>query len=167
MKPHADFACNSKTCKTVKGATVYDLPVNSTRCPVCGSRRIIRLFSAPHISRGIAAQTGKMMERDHVRQQRAKDDAKTAQHNAPMLGVSLQNGIPGALREGMDKMGYKGAAVPWAADPLGKAKPTLGVADPTLGGVKAAGSVRVPLDPTTSRRWKPTPAEVAEARRNT
>ena len=45
MGPHADFACLSKKCTTDDGATVYDLPVATTRCPVCGSKRIKRLWT--------------------------------------------------------------------------------------------------------------------------
>jgi hypothetical protein len=45
MKPLADYSCLSKKCETPDGAPVYELPVESIRCPVCGSKRIRRLFN--------------------------------------------------------------------------------------------------------------------------
>ena len=142
MKPHADFACNSKTCKTAKGATVYDLPVNATRCPVCGSRRIIRLFSAPNLSKGISKRTEAMMEREHTRQQRKRDDAKTASRNAPMLGASLKNGVAGAVTEAMTRAGLGNVPVPVPLTSSGVARPS-GANAPHIAGIKAAGAVRV------------------------
>src|SRR5207245_7134654 len=51
MGPHADFVCNAKRCRREDGsAPTYDLPVAATRCPVCGSRRIIRLFDQVQVS---------------------------------------------------------------------------------------------------------------------
>ena len=40
MGPRADFSCSGKKCRTEDGAaTVYvDLPIATTRCPVCGSK---------------------------------------------------------------------------------------------------------------------------------
>ena len=53
----ADFACLSKRCATEEGATVYELPVGSTRCPVCGSKRLRQLFNNPNvIARGAAPE---------------------------------------------------------------------------------------------------------------
>ena len=45
MTPRADWVCNSKKCSTEDGQPVYELPVNASRCPVCGSKRIARLFN--------------------------------------------------------------------------------------------------------------------------
>lgn len=45
MTPRADFSCLSKKCRTDAGSPVYELPVDATRCPVCGSKRIARLFN--------------------------------------------------------------------------------------------------------------------------
>ena len=45
MKPLADYSCLSKKCETPEGAPVYELPIDSIRCPVCGSKRIRRLFN--------------------------------------------------------------------------------------------------------------------------
>ena len=54
----ADYACLGKKCRTPEGeATVYELPLGSTRCPVCSSKRLQRLFtSAPMIGSGQAKQ---------------------------------------------------------------------------------------------------------------
>lgn len=45
MKPSADFSCLGKKCRTDEGAPVYELPIDATRCPVCGSKRLTRLFN--------------------------------------------------------------------------------------------------------------------------
>lgn len=46
MSPRADFACLGPRCKQADGeAAVYELPVGSTRCPVCGSKRVRQLFN--------------------------------------------------------------------------------------------------------------------------
>jgi hypothetical protein len=49
MGPRANFTCLAKACATETGASVYELPVAATRCPVCGSKRIRRLFDAVNI----------------------------------------------------------------------------------------------------------------------
>ncbi len=54
MTPTADYACQSKKCGTPEGAPVYELPIDSTRCPRCGSKRITRLFNKVTILRGSA-----------------------------------------------------------------------------------------------------------------
>ena len=46
MSPTADFVCLSARCKTEDGAAPeYELPISAKRCPVCGSKRIRRLFN--------------------------------------------------------------------------------------------------------------------------
>jgi hypothetical protein len=160
----ADFMCNSATCRTKKGARVYELPAASVKCPVC-SKKLTKLMAAPRISRGIAKQTGAMMEREYVRQQRNRDDAKTANRTAPMLGASMKNGLQGAVTEAMARAGMGNIPVPVPVTQAGGAKPTSGITSPHLAGMKAQGAVRVPVDPTTSKRWRPSRDEVAEARR--
>lgn len=44
MRPRADFYCPSKKCRTDEGAPKFELPVDATRCPMCGSKRLTRLF---------------------------------------------------------------------------------------------------------------------------
>lgn len=52
--PRADFACNSKRCRRKDGsAPVYELPTKATRCPVCGSRQIRRLYNSIRVLRGV------------------------------------------------------------------------------------------------------------------
>lgn len=46
MTPRADFSCLSKKCRTEEGAPVYELPIDAKVCPVCGSKRLTRLFNA-------------------------------------------------------------------------------------------------------------------------
>jgi hypothetical protein len=158
MKPHADFACNSKTCKTAKGATVYDLPVNATRCPVCGTKKIIRLFSPPNISRGIAKRSDAFVEPVYTEKRQQKDRAKEANRRSPMLAVD-PNG-PGGLSGAVARA--TGLAMP-PLGPAGAARPTSGITDAGLAGIKSAGAVRVPTGEV--RRWKPSPDEIAQARR--
>ncbi len=46
MTPVADYSCLSKKCQTEDGAApVYELPISTKCCPVCGSKRIRRLFN--------------------------------------------------------------------------------------------------------------------------
>src|SRR3989338_7773680 len=55
MTPRADFACLSRKCRseTEGAAPIYELPVGATRCPVCGSKRLQRLWNrAPAVLRG-------------------------------------------------------------------------------------------------------------------
>ena len=53
MRPTADFACQGKKCRTDEGeAPVYELPIDSTRCPRCSSKRITRLFNKLTVLRG-------------------------------------------------------------------------------------------------------------------
>jgi hypothetical protein len=150
MTPHADFACNSKTCKTTKGATVYDLPVKATACPVCRSRRIIRLFTPPNISRGIAKRSDRVLGPDYERQHRVKSDAKEAQRKSPMFAVPM-NQLQGTLAR-------FGASVPVE---MGTARPTVGITSPEVAGLKAQGMVKVPSNPLArkmdnDRAWKST-----------
>jgi len=44
--PISDFVCLGPKCRTDDGAPTYpDLPIKSTRCPVCGSKRLQRLWN--------------------------------------------------------------------------------------------------------------------------
>jgi len=51
MPPIANFVCNSKKCRTAKGAPVYELPVKATHCPM-GHRQIVRLFDQVRVNTG-------------------------------------------------------------------------------------------------------------------
>jgi len=52
MKPLADFACLGRKCATPEGATVHELPIDAKFCPVCGSKRVQRLFNRIAVLRG-------------------------------------------------------------------------------------------------------------------
>ncbi len=57
MTPRADFTCLSPKCRQDGAATVYeDLPIASKRCPVCGSKRITRLYNKIAVVRGAAPE---------------------------------------------------------------------------------------------------------------
>lgn len=80
--PRADFACLSRKCKTEAGeASVYELPVGATRCPVCGSKRIARLFNAVNISSGLAKRTDALVEPayEHARAKIDQDSVARAE----------------------------------------------------------------------------------------
>lgn len=57
MGPRANFACLAKRCQQDGAATIYELPITATRCPVCGSKRIRRLYDSINISSGVARKT--------------------------------------------------------------------------------------------------------------
>lgn len=62
MPPRADFVCNSKACQTPDGdAPMYELPVGATRCPLCGSKRIKRLFNAVNVLRGRSPESNQRL----------------------------------------------------------------------------------------------------------
>jgi hypothetical protein len=103
MGPRADFVCLSKKCFQDGAATVYELPVASTRCPVCSSKRIQRLYnSAPAVLRGVPDTfTATRRVIDHIVDDAgsaalAKADAGKQQRlaaqkaNAPMFAVPLK-----------------------------------------------------------------------------
>ena len=84
--PHADYACLGAKCRTDDGASVYDLPVGNTRCPVCGSRRLTRLFNSINVRRGMAQHVDSLVEPEVTRQREALADAASA---APVPGVPV------------------------------------------------------------------------------
>lgn len=89
--PRANFACLSKKCATNDGATVYELPVATTRCPVCGSKRIKRLWSgpenAPAISKGIAKFVDSAAEPAYEQATRHVDRGRELERQAMKAGV--------------------------------------------------------------------------------
>jgi hypothetical protein len=85
--PHADYACLSPKCRQPDGAAVYDLPVGSTRCPVCGSKRLQRLFNAVNVGRGMAAHVDSLVEPE-VQQQRELFEAAQAAPQTTDLAVA-------------------------------------------------------------------------------
>jgi len=69
MGPRANFVCLSKKCQQADGeAPLYELPVAATRCPVCGTTRIRRLFDAVNVGRGMAQHVDRLVEPEVTRQ---------------------------------------------------------------------------------------------------
>lgn len=62
MGPRADFTCLSKKCQQDGAASVYELPVTATRCPVCGSKRIRRLYNAVNVGKADARAHAQLVD---------------------------------------------------------------------------------------------------------
>jgi hypothetical protein len=110
MGPRADWTCLSKKCQQDGAATVYyDLPINTTRCPVCGSKRITRLYNAVNVARGIATGVDRMVqpvadEHDRIRSAARAGEARgiadgSGQRRAsfmqPISAITGQGAAPG------------------------------------------------------------------------
>lgn len=103
--PHADFACLAKKCRTENGsATVYDLPVTATRCPVCGSKRVQRLYTAVNVASGMARAVDRIADAPITAALAQKDAAKAARNRpadqvrqAPAISVPIGQ-LAGTLR---------------------------------------------------------------------
>jgi len=121
--PHADFACLSKKCQTAEGATVYDLPVNATRCPVCGSKRVQRLFTAVNVGSATARAQDKLLDRVMPAQLAAAAEATKPVPDTPVMklagasALGAVRGAPGAADAS------RGVTVP-LIQALGKPRPT-------------------------------------------
>ncbi len=100
--PRADFSCSSKKCRTEEGSPVYeDLPITSTRCPVCGSKRITRLWnSAPHVSHGVAKHVDALVARSGYPEQRHEQRDARLQYEAD-LREAADRGNGAAARAGV------------------------------------------------------------------
>jgi hypothetical protein len=109
MSPRADFACLSKACRTDSGATVYELPVGATHCPM-GHKRLTRIWTPPHISTGHAKAVDAIAEAPILAAEAKRDEIALAARRYPMvkpvpmrnLGAALQhvyqaNGAPPAV----------------------------------------------------------------------
>lgn len=55
MKPLANFSCESGKCDKKGRRSIYELPINATRCAVCGSKKIRRLYDAVNVRTGSRA----------------------------------------------------------------------------------------------------------------
>lgn len=132
----ADFACLSKKCKTEAGAPTYELPVDSQRCPRCGSKRLQRLWNrAPGVTTGLVKHAEALVGPTMDAQQAAKDRARETQKTAPNLAVPIsQLGSTLAQMGGGTFNAVAGAARPSAAP------------HPLITGVQKAGANRLPLD---------------------
>jgi hypothetical protein len=92
--PRANFACLAAKCQTDDGATVYELPVAATRCPVCGSKRVRRLFDAVQIGSGQARAHAQLLDKSSIP---AQMDAARAAQAAPKETPVMKIGAGGAL----------------------------------------------------------------------
>ena len=88
--PHADFACLSPKCRTEDGASVYDLPLGSSRCPVCGSRRLTRLYNAINVGRGMAQHIDTLVEPEVTRQRELLEAPPSAPVPAVPVAEQMQ-----------------------------------------------------------------------------
>jgi hypothetical protein len=86
----ADYSCLSKKCRKEddNSSPVYELPVGATRCPVCGSKRIVRLFNKIAVLRGT---------------QQERDPRLTSSSHAVRSGYLLR---PGYDHHDQHKAGY-------------------------------------------------------------
>ena len=121
--PHADHACLSKKCRTDDGATVYDLPVGAVRCPMCGSKRLQRLFTAVNVGSATARAQDKLLDRVMSAQMAAAAEATKPPLDTPVMklagasALGAVRGAPGAADAS------RGVTVP-LIQALGKPRPT-------------------------------------------
>src|SRR5882724_5056602 len=94
--PRADFACLSPKCRQDGASTVYeDLPVGSTRCPVCGSKRLQRLYNtAPGMIRSGGRNLQHVIDvagadAQLVKVDRTDSRLAAAKRQSPMLAVPM------------------------------------------------------------------------------
>jgi len=117
--PRADFACLAPKCQQDGAATIYELPVTATRCPVCGSKRVRRLYNAVQIGSSTARAHDKILESSSIPAQMdaAKDkavsntirgEALAAAGGSAQGALGVVQGFPGAAlysRGGTDQRG--------------------------------------------------------------
>lgn len=123
MGPRADFMCPTKACQQDGAASVYELPVGATRCPMCGSKRLRRLFNAVNVGSADARAHGKLIDQSSLG---AQHDAARAQAAAPKETPVLKIAARGALGA---VQAYPGSAV----GSRGGTDPTTG--QPVIGSV--------------------------------
>jgi hypothetical protein len=100
MTPRADFACLSKKCRTETGeATVYELPTTATRCPVCGSKRVTRLYNAVNVSSGFAKKLDALAEPAVLAARSVQEEQRLAATRYPMVKAVPMRGLGRALTE--------------------------------------------------------------------
>ena len=127
MGPRANFACLAARCQQDGAASIYELPIAATRCPVCGSKRIRRLYDSINISSGLAKATDRLVEPAYAQATAGVDSAKRAERqNGPALAVPMSQ-IGGALAKlgiaGMSLSATDGKAVAVRRPPSGAFTP--------------------------------------------
>jgi len=104
--PRADFVCLSKKCQQPDGeAPTYELPVGATRCPICGSSRIRRLFNKVNVATGAAAVARESDKIIAPMMEQAARAPKGGTHGVNTLPLS---GAQGASIMGRDQTGAAG-----------------------------------------------------------
>ena len=105
-RARADFACLSKKCRQPDGeAPVYELPAIATRCPVCSSKRIQRLFNSVNVMRAGFRPLNAVVDRALAEVGETYHDQKDARlrglkREAPALAVPIRQ-VAGML-SGLD-----------------------------------------------------------------
>ncbi len=92
--PRADFACLAPKCQQDGAATIYELPITATRCPVCGSKRVKRLYNAVNVGSANARAHEKILEASTIP---AQLDAAKAAAEAKRESPIMKMGGAGAL----------------------------------------------------------------------
>jgi hypothetical protein len=130
MTPRADFICLSKKCRTDEGAPTYELPTTAKSCPVCGSKRLQRIW-AVNVNTGGAKERDKIVEPAFEEATKPKRDAHAAKvegRATPPLAVPINQVAPTLAAMGRQAQ-------------LGAGKPSLIPATPSLLSLKG----RTPL----------------------
>jgi len=98
MGPRCDWVCLSPKCRQDGASTVYnDLPVNTTRCPVCGSKRITRLYnSAPGILRSGSRDLQRVIDDAGSQAQAKQDGLRQAERTLAKAHREIQGPKPPA-----------------------------------------------------------------------
>lgn len=150
--PRANFACLSRKCATDDGATVYELPVGSVRCPVCSSKRLRRLWSgpenAPAISKGIAKFVDSAAEPAYEQATNILDRGKAVERRAQKAGIPSFAVPIGQVGAALARLGAGPVALPsgGGSRPVPVTHPVLAriPGQPTLGpGTKRDREFRV------------------------
>jgi len=128
--PSADFACLSKKCATDEGAPTYELPVTATRCPVCGSKRITRIWTPPAILRSGQRAITHLVDQAGAEAQSAHNTTREAR----LAGLKAGNPVRAVpVRQIAPTLAAMSGR---QVDAAGKAEWTPGVASPILGQVQ-------------------------------
>lgn len=120
MTPRADFVCNAKKCRQEDGAApTYELPISATRCPMCGSKRIVRLFNRVNIStegHAIAKRVDGITQQAWEEQRAVQILARDATMRHGPLRVVPTRGVPQALAQTFGEFGAPNIANQVAAN---------------------------------------------------
>ena len=110
MKPRADFVCLSQQCEKKGLPSVYELPVLSKVCPVCGKKRLRQLpairvnkgtkpdhFDGRHTSSSHAVRTDALVEGPVSAALSQKEKLAIAARRYPMVKAVPIRQLPQAL----------------------------------------------------------------------